>query len=252
MGWQEKDWVGPFYPEGSKSADMLAHYSRSLSTVEVDSTFYGRPRETTVDAWRDAVPDDFRFALKVPREISHRRRFKEAEQYFGYFIERARRLGPRLGAILIQCPRDFKPTTANRERLFEFLEGQLPGDINVALELREPSWYDDVLFKFARSQQFALAAAESEFSSLELAQRILVEQGDSIDFAYLRWMGKEELESYERIQVDMSASLEVWSKMIADVRGRVKEIFGYVSDDYAGHAPATVRDLYARLGEPVS
>ena len=250
MGWQEKDWIGPLYPEGTKTADMLALYSRVFPSVEVDSTFYGRPRESTVDAWRDAVPDDFRFALKVPGEVTHRKRFREAGQTFAYFVERVRRLGPRLGPILIQCPPDFKATPANRERLFAFLESELPADVKVALELRDERWYDDALFALAREAGFALAAIEGEHASLALAERILAEQADALDFAFLRWMGKVELERYDRVQVDVRASLDAWTRIIGNLRGRVHHIYGYVSDDYSGHAPATVRDLLARLGEP--
>lgn len=248
MGWQEKDWLGPFYPEGTKSVEMLGKYSRVFPTVEVDSTFYGRPRETTVQAWRNEVPDGFRFALKVPREVTHRRRFVDAEQVFGYFIERVRGLGSKLGAILLQCPRDFAPTPANRERLFRFLDEQLPPDIKVALELRGEAWYDEQLFAAARGLGLALAATESSYSALALAKRILTEQGDALDFAYIRWMGTEALEHYDRVQIDKSESLATWADIMQELRGRVSEIYGYVSDDYSGHSPATVRDLYARLG----
>jgi len=251
MGWQEKDWRGPFYPEATKPADMLASYANLLPTVEVDSTFYGRPRQATLDGWRAAVGPAFRFALKVPRMVSHFKRFRDADQVFSYFVERVRGLGPKLGAILIQCPPDFNATQANRERLFTFLESQLPPDIKVALELRDEAWYDDALISLAREERFALAATESEHASLALAKRILDAQGDALDFAYLRWMGKAELERYDRLQLDRSESLDAWASMIRELRSRVSEIYGYVSDDYAGHAPATVFDLLARLGEPV-
>lgn len=247
MGWQEKDWVGPLYPEGTKTAGMLAAYSRILPSVEVDSTFYGRPRESTVKSWQEEVPDGFRFALKVPREVTHRRRFEDANEVFSLFVQRARQLGPKLGAILLQCPREFTPTPANRKRLFTFLDEQLPPDVNVALELRGENWYDGALFDAARSLGFALAAAESEYASLALAERILTEQGDAIPFAYLRWMGKAPFEHYDRVQVDRSESLDVWTRIIKAMRGNVQEIYGYVSDDYAGHSPATVRDLLSRL-----
>lgn len=249
MGWQEKDWRGTFYPQGIKGPEMLAMYSQAFSTVEVDSTFYGRPRESTVQSWSDSVADGFRFALKVPREVTHRRRFRDAEQVFSFFVERVRALGPKLGAILIQCGRDFAPTPANRTHLFSFLDAQLPPDINVALELRHEGWYEESLFAMARSQRFALAATEGEHASLELAQRILTEQGDALDFAYLRLMGTVAFEHYDRVQVDRSESLGRWARLINDVRGRVSNVYGYVSDDYAGHAPATVADLLALQGE---
>lgn len=248
MGWQEKDWIGPFYAEGTKTADMLPLYAKTHAAVEVDTTFYGRPRETTVVAWRDAVPDDFRFALKVPREVTHKRRFEDAGDVFSWFVARARTLGPKLGALLLQCPREFRPTPPNRERLYAFLDEQLPPDVNLALELRHPDWFDDALFEMARSQRFALAATEGPHSSLELAERILEEQASELDFAYVRLMGLTPFEHYDRVQADRSESLRVWARLIADVRPRVKEVHVYVSDDYAGFAPATVKELTEMLG----
>src|SRR5215472_3654247 len=189
MGWQEKDWIGPVYPAETKAPDMLALYARRFSTVEVDSTFYGRPRESTVVAWKDAAPDGFRFALKVSREITHKKHFEDAGQSFTWFVDRARLLGPALGALLLQCGGDFRPTPANKTRLYTFLDEHLPPDVNMVLELRHRDWFDDSLFEAARSQRFAIAATEGPHSTLELAKRILEEQGSELGFAYARLMG---------------------------------------------------------------
>jgi uncharacterized protein YecE (DUF72 family) len=248
MGWQEKDWVGPFYPIDTNGPAMLAQYARSLPTVEVDSTFYGRPRATSIDEWRAAVPDDFRFALKVPREVTHKRRFKDAGEVFGFFVERARGLREKLGPILLQCPPDFAPSPANRSRLFEFLEAYLPDDVKVSVELRDSGWFDDGLFALAKDKRFTIVAAESERFDAASAIQILERQRGT-GFLYCRWMSDDEFEHFDRIQIDRSASLDAWTKALKDARDTVDEIFGYVSDDYAGHAPGTVRDLLARLGE---
>lgn len=249
MSWQEKDWVGPFYPAGTAPKAMLAQYGRSLRSVEVDATYYGRPRATTIDEWARAVPGDFRFALKVPAEVTHRRRFRDAAEPFRFFVERVRGLGPKLGAILLQCPPDFGPSPGNRSRLFEFLEAHLPNDVHVALELRDRGWFDDALFALACEKRFAIAAVESERFDVAFATEIVERQRGGARFAYLRWMGDEPFEHYDRIQLDRSATLDAWTKLIGALRGDVDEVYGYVSDDYAGHAPATVKDLLARLGE---
>jgi uncharacterized protein YecE (DUF72 family) len=249
MSWQEKDWVGPFYPVGTAPKAMLAQYGRSLPTVEVDATYYGRPRASTIEEWARAVPDEFRFALKVPSEVTHRRRFRDAAEPFRFFVERVRGLGRKLGPILLQCPPDFGPSAANRSRLFEFLETQLPDDVAVALELRDHGWFDDSLFALAREKRFAIAATESERFDVAFAADILERQRGGARFAYLRWMSDEQFEHFDRIQFDRSASLAAWIKLITRLREDVDEIYGYVSDDYAGHAPATVKDLLARLGE---
>jgi len=249
MSWQEKDWVGPFYPAGTAQKAMLAQYGRSLNTVEVDATYYGRPRASTIEEWARAVPDGFRFALKVPSEVTHRRRFREAEEPFKFFVERVRGLGDKLGAILMQCPPDFGPSPGNRERLFAFLETNLPDDVRVALELRDPGWYDDALYALARDKRFAIAATESERFDVAFAGQVLERQRGGAPFAYLRWMGAEPFEHYDRVQADRGTELDAWTKIIERLRKDIDEIYGYVSDDYAGHAPATVRDLLARLGE---
>ena len=249
MSWQEKDWVGPFYPDGTAPKAMLAQYARALSTVEVDATYYGRPRASTIEEWARTVPPEFRFALKVPAEVTHRRRFRDAAEPFALFVQRVRGLGPKLGAILMQCPPDFKPTPANRERLFEFLQANLPPDINVALELRDAGWFDDALFALARAKHFAIAATESERFDVASAAEILERQKGGAHFAYLRWMSDVEFESFDRVRVDRSESLKAWVAIIARLREGVDDIFGYVSDDYAGHPPATVRTLLELLGE---
>jgi uncharacterized protein YecE (DUF72 family) len=249
MSWQEKDWVGPFYPAGTAPKAMLAQYGRSLQTVEIDATYYGRPRASTIEEWARAVPDDFRFALKVPSEVTHRRRFRDAAEPFNFFVERVRGLGSKLGPILLQCPPDFGPSAANRSRLYEFLEANLPDDVAVALELRDPGWFDDSLFALAHDHGFAIAAIESERFDLASAADILERQRGGARFAYVRWMSDEPFEHFDRIQVDRSASLDAWTKLISRLREDVDAVYGYVSDDYAGHAPATVKDLLLRLGE---
>jgi len=68
-GWSYKDWAGNFYPKDAKQSDWLSVYSEKFNTVEIDSTFYGIPRKTTIENWYKAVPDDFRFAAKFPKKI---------------------------------------------------------------------------------------------------------------------------------------------------------------------------------------
>lgn len=70
-GWTFKDWIGAFYPADAQSQALLGLYCQHFRTVEVDSTFYGTPRESAVEAWRRKTPEGFVFSLKVPREITH-------------------------------------------------------------------------------------------------------------------------------------------------------------------------------------
>lgn len=252
QGWLYQDWVETFYPPATTSRDMLPEYGRVFRTVEIDSTYYGTPPERNVLGWRQRSPEGFRFSLKVPAEITHERRLRDAEAAFALFVERARLLGPKLGVLLVQCPPDFHPTRDDRAALFKFMETQLPVDVRVALELRDARWYDDALFDLARRRGFALAATEGSYSDLVLARRIVAETArqPSADFAYLRWLGDRTLTHYRAVQIDRSASLDAWAGFMRTLAGAVRDIYGYVNNHYQGHSPATVRGLLARLGEP--
>ena len=89
-GWSYKDWVGPFYPEGAKSTDYLRLYSRRFNTVEIDSTFYGIPRPATVEKWKESTPEEFVFSPKVPSEITHENRLRNADSVWEYFLQTMR------------------------------------------------------------------------------------------------------------------------------------------------------------------
>ena len=76
-GFSYKEWVGEFYPDKLAAKDMLAHYATRLPIVEINNTFYRMPNATLIQGWRSQVPDSFRFAIKVPRRISHIKRLRD-------------------------------------------------------------------------------------------------------------------------------------------------------------------------------
>src|SRR5262249_34924818 len=109
QGWNYDDWVGPFYPGGTRNSDYLDLYVKAFDTVEVDSTFYAVPSENSVRSWRERAPEGFTYSLKLPQEITHQNRLVESADVLNRFCERARSLGNRLALILIQMPPDFSP-----------------------------------------------------------------------------------------------------------------------------------------------
>ncbi|HXW50799.1 MAG TPA: DUF72 domain-containing protein [Candidatus Acidoferrales bacterium] len=250
--WNYKDWIGPFYPPGTKAADMLAFYSGVFGSVEVDSSYYGIPRATTLEGWRKRSAEGFSFSFKTPSAVTHERRFVNADGYFGAFVARVRSMGDKAGTILIQCPPDFAPTRDSRAALFGFLETELPGDLKVALELRDERWYDAALFDFARSARFTLALTDGTHATPQLAARIVEElvRQPPVAHAYIRWLGDEAFARYDRVQADRAASLDVWERLIRQLREVCDDIYAYASNDYEGYAPATVRAMLTRLGEP--
>ena len=136
--WGYKDWVGDLFPPGSKSADFLALYSRRLTTVEGNTTFYAVPGPEVVARWTAETPEEFRFCFKIPREISHSGHLARKVGETLAFVERMAPLGPRLGPFFLQVPPSYDP--AQIDDLDQWLAAWPPG-YRVAIEVRHDDWY---------------------------------------------------------------------------------------------------------------
>lgn len=245
QGWNYPAWVGPFYPIGTRPADFLRTFARAFNTVEVDSTFYAIPPVSTVRGWASRTPPDFRFTLKLPQEITHERRFRDATDVLFAFVDRARELGERLGPILIQCGPDFSP--AEKEALVEFLPA-LPTDVRFAIEFRQRGWIVPETLELLREHRVALALSDGRWIPRGWLLRLC--ERPTTDFAYLRWMGPDRsITDYSHLQVDRSAELDAWAAMIPLLLSQVREVYGLINNHFAGHSPASVRMLQERLGQ---
>ncbi len=247
QGWNYPAWVGPFFPDGTRATEFLRTYARAFDTVEVDSTFYAIPPSSTVRGWASRTPDGFTFALKLPQEISHERRFLNAADTLFAFVDRARELGPKLGPILIQCGPDFTPL--ERDALAAFLE-QLPGDVQFAIEFRQPTWITKGTLSLLKQHHVALALSDGKWIPREWLLKLCAQP--TADFTYVRWMGPDRsLTDFSRIQVDRSAELDAWASMLPTLLSLVRTVYGYANNHFAGHGPQTARMIQERLGIPV-
>lgn len=245
QGWNYPAWVGPFYPEGTRPVDFLRTFARAFSVVEIDSTFYAIPPSSTVRGWASRVPEQFVFACKLPQEITHTRRFVGCGDLLAAFVERMRELGPRLGPILIQCGPDFSPSEGRA--LASFLE-LLPPDLRFAIEFRQAAWVRRRVLELLRTHRVAMALSDGRWIPRDWLLKLC--EHPTADFAYLRWMGPDRtIEDYSHLQVDRSAELDAWARMIPVLQSQVREVFGFVNNHFAGHAPASVRMLQQRLGQ---
>jgi uncharacterized protein YecE (DUF72 family) len=245
QGWNYDSWVGPFYPEGSRPADYLRVYARAFGTVEVDATFYSIPASSTLRDWASRVPESFQFSLKLPQEITHENRLRNVAAQLDQFFDRARELGPRLGPVLVQLGPDFAPSEL--PALATFLPS-IPRDIRVAVEFRQRGWIHDGVLALLAEHNVALALTDARWiprkTMLALAER------PTADFAYVRWMGPDRaIVDYSRVQVDRSAEIEAWARVLRGIASRV-EVYGYFNNHFAGHSPASARELQRWLGLP--
>ena len=163
-GFSYKEWKGSFYPEKLPATKMLAYYSRHLSSVEINNTFYRLPRAELLDKWAAQVPDDFAFVLKASRRITHMKRLKDAGDPLEYLVRTAvASLGARLGPILFQLPPYLR---ADVDRLSDFLalltEGVgAPEGFRAAFEFRHASWFNDHVYQTLADHGAALVTADT-------------------------------------------------------------------------------------------
>ena len=242
VGFSYRDWDGVFYPAGAPLRSYLAHYSKIFNTVEIDSTFYGTPPASRVRNWAAAVPPDFKFCVKTPRQITHELRLNNASDPMQVFIDTMRLLDEKLGAILIQLPPTF--TAAQFDTLAAFLI-TLPPGLQYAVELRHESWFTGETPTPLKAYNVCWASIDY----LDLPKQISL----TTNFLYLRWLGKHgQFEHKHKEQVDVIPQLEWWWAYIEPQLARTQTIYGFFNNDYAGHSPGTCNRFKAIAGLPVS
>ncbi|HIK46554.1 MAG TPA: DUF72 domain-containing protein, partial [Leptolyngbyaceae cyanobacterium M65_K2018_010] len=107
--WAYKDWVGEFYPRGSKARDFLRLYCDRMTAVEGNTTFYSRPDATTIERWANTMPPSFRFCPKLPQAFSHRGQLVPFIPEAHQFLQTLAPLKERLGPCFIQLPPIYGP-----------------------------------------------------------------------------------------------------------------------------------------------
>lgn len=245
MGWNYADWIGPFYPSGTPSRDMLRLYARAFDTVEVDSTFYAIPAQKTVRGWLERTPEHFVFCLKLPQEITHERRLVGADSVLYEFLDRAREMGPRLGPVLVQLGPDFSP--AEQPALERFLT-LLPSDVRFAVEFRQKGWINQEIHDLLTAHRVALAVSDGRFIPREWALSLV--RRPTTDFHYLRWLGEtRDIVDHSHVQVDRTADLREWAGVIGALPLDAFTVYGYYNNHYSGHSPATAHAMLKLLGE---
>jgi len=241
QGWSYPDWHGVFYPPGAKQEDRLPFYAGVFDTVELDTTFYNAPKPTIARSWARHTPESFRFAAKLPRSITHDALLKTpAQEEFAAFARALEPLGERCGPVLAQMPAEFTRSDATVRTLDAFLAAR-PEGLALAVEFRHASWHVEPTWELLRGR--GVAVAWTEWRELPRVTEI------TADFLYLRWLGdRRGIARYDRVQIDRSDSFRAWEADLLPALGRVREIYGYFNNHWAGHSPASANEMKQRLG----
>lgn len=231
-GWAYRDWNGPFYPDEVKAAERLGWISRRFPTLEINASFYRMPSDKAVAAWRDQTPQDFVFAWKASRFITHNKKLNDPHDPLAYMFERARELGEKLGPVLFQLPPNLH---RDLERLERFLKA-LRWKARCAIEFRHDSWYADDVLALMRDRGVALCISDHHDAPSPWEV--------TADFVYLRGHGPGG-RYHGRYGEE---ALREWADRVQAWR-RERDVFVYFDNDQKTAAPRDAARLIELIGE---
>lgn len=261
------DWNGVFYPDGLPEAERIGFYARWFPAVEVDATFYRMPSRAMISSWRAKTPDHFRFALKVPQQVTHEHGLAHSDAAVAELLEVTDGLGERRGPLLLQFPYVAKGADAREyetgQRFLADLAAWLPRWAEAAdwvLEVRNAAWLRGPLLDLLRQYQVPLALT-AYYTMPSLAR--LQEQGvDPVTgpFAYVRFLGDRrriderldtllaagEIEQrFGQLIWDRERELRQWVDRLLPIVARMRT-WAFFNNHYAGFGPGSAR-MFAEL-----
>ena len=190
----------------------LQKYSSVLGAAEINSTFYRRHQPKTFERWRDSVPAAFRFAVKVPRWITHEAALASPAEALARFFDDVRGLGDKLGPILVQLPASAGFDSRRARAFFRTLRGLYAG--LVACEPRHPGWYGTTASNLFSDYDVARVVADPP-RPLEARH-----PGGTSSLRYTRWHGSphvywspysdEQLRALLELTLQAPAASDVW------------------------------------------
>ncbi len=229
-GWVYQHWRGLFYPEQLPAKDFLRFYSAEFRSAEINNSFYRLPTAQAYQHWAENTPDDFVFAVKASRFLTHMKKLKDPLEPWTNVLNRSAELGSRLGPILLQFPERWQKNLARLEEFFEMAAAQTQRP-RVAIEFRHASWFDQSTFKLLEKWGVALCIADSD--------RFIREDRLTADFTYYRYHGRGQLyaTSYSKNFLEKEAAT------LSSLLKQNIDVYAYFNNDGNAHAIKNARTL---------
>jgi uncharacterized protein YecE (DUF72 family) len=225
-------------PGSSPNLSGLQRYAEYFNAVEVNTTFYRRPRPGTIQRWEAATPPDFRFAVKVPRSITHDARLVGVEAEVREFCQLCDGFGEKLGPLLVQLPPSLFFDADVAARFLEVMAHATPA--RIVLEPRHVSWFSEPVERLLSEHGIARAAADPACcpaAALPVPSRGL---------CYFRWHGspKSYFSAYQPEAIAHLAN----SILSARVSGGGRALtYCFLDNTALGAAPVNALSLKSRL-----
>lgn len=219
-GWIYRHWSGLFYPAPLRGESELDIYSRHYDTVELNYSFYRLPGREEFESWRRRSPNDFLFAVKASRYLTHMKKLKEPAEPLQRLMNAATGLGPKLGPILLQFPASWG---LNLPRLEEFTEALEPyRGQRFAMEFRHNSWLIPEVYRLLERARVCLC--------LPFAPNMPVDMRLTTDWTYARF-------HYGRHGNFIDESdLRAWADRIRGFADEGADAYVYFNNDTFGDA----------------
>jgi uncharacterized protein YecE (DUF72 family) len=239
-GWQYKHWRHTFYPEGVAQSRWLEFYAERFQIVELNNSFYMLPKEETFAKWRERTPDDFIFAVKMSRYLTHIKRLKDPQEPVERFFKHASHLGPKLGPVLIQLP----PTMQVDANALDETLSLIPKGARVAVEFRHETWWIDEVRAILERHGAALCHADRRDEPVTRLWR-------TADWAFIRFhegLGQPH-PCYKR------ATLGRWVERLAETWSPNDDLYVFFNNDPRGCAirdAIVFADLMGKAGYDVT
>lgn len=224
-GFSYPEWKGTFYPADLPAGEMLSYYGRIFPTCEINNTFYRYPSQETLTHWAQAVPEAFRFAIKVHQRITHRKRLANVDEDLAFLYERLRILEQRLGVLLFQLPPYLH---YNLTLLQTFLTQLRPGALPV-IEFRHESWRRDDVYRLLEEHRVSLVIGQTDEE--EQPRRAVG------PITYLR------LHKYRYTEEELRA----WAEWIAGQLREGRDAYAYFTHEENTPGPEYARTLAQRI-----
>ena len=173
-----------FYPAEFQEKPRLTYYASLFNSIEINSTFYKIPMESTIRNWSDQVSENFRFTFKLWKGITHNKGLTYDPNDINKFIRTINNIGGKKGCLLVQFPPGLKVNLAQRfEALLANIREADPENLwKIAIEFRHSSWYHEEIFDLLEEQQVGIVVHDKPGSATPYLE-------SPVNFKYLRFHG---------------------------------------------------------------
>lgn len=219
-GFYYNHWKGSFYPDDLPKSKWFSFYAEQFKTLELNITFYRFPLDATFEGWYKKTPDNFLFAVKAPRVITHYKKFNETKELMQeYYSRLIKGLKEKLGPVLFQLP----PSSKYSDELLLNIIDTLDNNYRNVVEFRHDSWWNEKVYKELGKHNISFCG----MSHPKLPDDIIA----NTKTLYYRFHGAEELYKSKYSVQELTAFVNQVKKF-----KNLEEVYIYFNNDIGGSA----------------